>query len=129
MVSGVGCREGVFPDANVFFCYRYFSKLAPSQCRVILDTYTDHTTDHQMTEVETVSMPKVGLHVSSFRTAHFFAWTAHFGSTGRLNFLMQLQCYTHDTAEHTITLCTFTTCMIDHHSSFSVPNVMAIFAR
>jgi len=29
-----------------------------------------------------------------------------------------------------ITLCTFTTCsIIDHHSSFSVPNVMAIFGR
>jgi len=37
--------------------------------------------------------------------------------------------YCIETAKHIITLCTSTTCMIDHHSSFSVPNVMAIFGR
>jgi len=37
--------------------------------------------------------------------------------------------YCIETAKHIITHCTFTTCMIDHHSSFSVSNVMAIFGR
>jgi len=31
-------------------------------------------------------MPKVGLHIFLFWTAHFFVWTAHFGWTAHLNY-------------------------------------------
>ena len=37
---------------------------------------------------QTVSKPKVGLHVFPFWTAHFFVWTEHFGWTARLNYTM-----------------------------------------
>ena len=39
-------------------------------------------------KVQTVSMPKVWLHVSPFWTAYFFVWTAHFGWRARLTYTM-----------------------------------------
>ena len=42
-------------------------------------------------------MPKVGLHVFPFWTAHFFVWTPHFGRTARLNYTV-LSIRLHDVA-------------------------------